>query len=563
MYWSYEYVSQKLFPKMKNLWTVKEIIEATAELGDQVYLIDAPTGREYSYGETNRVANQIANSLLHLGLRKGDRVGILMTNIPEFVLSLFAVGKTGLVEVPININLREREILHMIDQAELSTIIVEAKSEFLQMLANVSKRTTVLQTLIVQGEMADIPDMPAKIVSFRELVENADDTNPTIVVQPADTYGLFFTSGTTGLPKGAPIKQKTFVLASQSVCAIPYITSQVRNYTCLPLFHANAQLYSMTAMRCLGASLVLSNRFSPRTFWQEMNRYQVTYFNSIGGMMQILDSAFAPEDVPEHAVKFVFVGGTPNALWERFEQKFNLEIFEGYSMSEAPVLLGNFHPEKAMRKVGSFGKPIFPDLGRQVRIVDEENTDLPFGTGELVQKGDYFVIEQYWNAPEATSEAIDSEGWFHSGDIIAKDQAGLFSYVDRKKFMIRVAGENVSAFEIEDVVNSHPLVEQSAAIPVPDAIRDEEIKIFIKPKAGEVDYFNIIKHCAERLAYFKVPRYVEIIEEFPKTATERVQKAELKNREKEKECHGWDRNKNIPDWRQRFYRDGFTEKSPF
>lgn len=556
MYWSYEFISQKLPSEIRSEWTIKKVVEKTAALlGEQVYLIDPITGNQFSYKKSNELSNKIAHSLMSLGLAKGDRLGVYMNNRPDYVFTLFATGKGGFIEVPINPNLREPEIRYMVDAAEISTVIVEANKEFLETLASVSAQTRVLKNVIVRGERTDLPDFQARVSYLNDLTPSADDSNPRVAVEPADNYCIFFTSGTTGLPKGAPISHKTFVLAAKSVSATP-VTRESRNYTCLPLFHANAQLYSVMGMRCLGASLVLSDRFSPKKFWKEINDYQATYFNSIGGMMQILDAAFKPEEVPPHTAKFVFVGGTPVALWERFERKFRVEVFEGYSMSEAPVLFGNFHPDKAKRKIGAFGKPIFPDLGRRMRIVDDKNEEIKVGIGELVQQGEDFITKAYWNAPEANKEAFDDQGWFHSGDLVRIDEDGYCYYVDRKKFMIRVAGENVSAFEVEDVVNSYPAVAQSAAIPVPDPLRDEEIKVLVKLKDGvkTLDMEDLIRYCSTKLGSFKVPRYVEIIEEFPKTATERIQKVQLKELEKKRQDHGWDRNKEIPDWRTKFYR---------
>jgi len=554
MYWSYEYVGKKFLPEIKDVWTIKGVVEQTAVLGDELYLIDAVTGKDYTYKQSNILSNRIANSIIDLGLRKGDRVGLYMTNKPEFIFTLFATGKAGLTEVPINHSLREPEITHMVNNAEISTIVVESNEKFLEILSKVSERTSVLKNVIVQGSMVDIPNMQARVISLDEMVEHSDDSNPQVQVDESDDYCIFFTSGTTGLPKGAPISNKTFLLGAQSVCACPGITKESRNYTCLPLYHANAQLYSMAAMRCLGALLILSDRFSPKKFWKEMIDYKATYFNSIGGMMQILDAAFKPEDVPDHPAKFVMVGGTPAELWNRFEKKFKVDIFEGYSMSEVPVLFANIHPDKNMRKIGSFGKPVFTDLGREAKVVDDDNNEIKVGTGESIQLGKDFVTKGYWNAPEANEEAFDSNEWFHSGDLVRKDEDGYYYFVDRKKFMIRVAGENVSGFEVEDVVNSYPSVAESAVIPVPDPLREEEIKAFIKLNEGvdEIEYGDLIKFCTERLAYFKVPRYVEIVEEFPKTATERIKKIEIKNMEKEREDHGWDRNKEIPDWKKRY-----------
>ena len=555
MYWNYEYVGKKFLPQIKDVWTVKGIVEETSSLGDEIYLIDAVSGKSYTYEETNILANKIANALINLGLQKGDRVGLYMSNKPEYIFALFGIGKAGLIEVPINANLRAQEITHIVNAAGISTIMVDSNESFLSALASVSKESPILKNVIIHGDTLESLHMSAEIYSFNEIVGHARNDNPDINVSESDDYCIFFTSGTTGLPKGAPISNKTFTLAAQSVCAIPSITRNSRNYTCLPLFHANAQLYSMLAMRCLGASLVLSDRFSPRRFWNEITKFEADYFNSIGGMLQILDVAFTPENVPNHSAKFVMVGGTPEALWERFEKKFKVDIFEGYSLSEAPVLFGNIHPEKRKRKIGSFGKPVFPDIGRQNIIVDDDNKEIKLGTGENVLKGTDFVTKGYWNSPDANKEAFDNQGWFHTGDLVRVDEDGYHYYVDRKKFMIRIAGENVSAFEVEDVINGYPQIVQSAAVPVPDKMRGEEIKVFVKLREGvaKLSEEDLIRYASEKLAYFKVPRYIEIVNDFPKTATERIQKVQMKNQEREKEDHGWDRNTEIPNWKEKFF----------
>jgi len=555
MYWSYEFAKKKFTAEINNAWTVKEIIENTSSMGKKNFLYYAPTGAAYTYEETNLIANSIANSFISLGLKKGDRVGIYMTNIPEYIFVLFAIAKTGLIEVPINPSFRETEILHMVKSAQISTIVTEAKSKYLDILQNVSRQTEVMEKVIAAHADNELNNKSSsyEIYSLKEMIESSNQSNPGIEVDKEDDYAIFFTSGTTGMPKGAVISNKTFVLAAKSTAAFP-VDSNSRNYTCLPLFHANAQLYSTAAMRALGASLVLSDRFSPKQLMADLAKYEVTHFNSIGGMMQMLDNAIKPHEVPEHKVNFVLVGGTPVELWERFEKKFNLEVYEGYSLSEIPVLFGNVHPDKEKRKIGSFGKPIFHDLGREVIVIDDNHQEVRVGTGELLQKGTDFITKGYWNATEATKETFEEGGWFKTGDVVQVDEEGYFFFVDRKKFMIRVAGENVSAFEVEAVVNSHPEVAQSVAIPVPDPIKEEEIKILIKlsDESKDADFQDIIKYCAEKLAYFKVPRYIEIVDDFPKTPTERIKKVELKEKEKNKSDHGWDRNKEIPDWKKRF-----------
>jgi crotonobetaine/carnitine-CoA ligase len=457
-----------------------------------------------------------------------------------------------MIAVPINYSFREKEISHLVNTAGISTIVVDPNQEYLQILENVSSESDLLRNILIYGA-GEVEIRPmAKVSQMEDLIGEAADVNPDVVINGDDPCVIFFTSGTTGMPKGAPITNKIFLLAAQSVLTIPWTDNSTRNYTALPLFHANAQLYSMMAMRCMGASLVLTDRFSPKKFFVEIKQYRADYFNSIGGMMQILDAAFENTPVPEHTAKYVFVGGTPLELWQRFEEKFNVTIFEGYSQSESPVLFLNANPDKGKRKIGSFGVPVFPDLGRKTKVVMEDGQDALDGkdvTGELLQTG--FNMKGYWGEEKKTKEVF-TDHWLHSGDVVRLDEGGFHYFVDRLKFMIRKGGENISAFEIEDVVNSYPGISESSVVPVPDPLREEEIKAFILPVEGEkIDLSGLIRHCASKLSYFKVPRYLEIVDSFPKTATERIQKMKLKEMEKNRSDHGWDRDKEMPDWKKR------------
>jgi len=551
MRYEYKEVKQRLPVETREAWTIKEVVENTAKFGDEIYLIDAVTGKHYSYEESNTEANKIANSLMSLGLSKGDRVALYMRNKPEYVFSIFACCKAGFIEVPINTNFREPEITHMIKTAEISTVIVDSDKGFLGELAKVSERAPVLKNVLVLGDTSHAPAMLAKVISLDELVAKADASNPKVEVEYSDTCCIFFTSGTTGLPKGAPVSNKHFLLAAKSALAAP-ITRDDRNYNCLPLFHANNQVYSTMGTRCLGSSYVISDRFSPKKFWREIKENKVTFFNYIGGMLTILDAAFKPEDVPDHGAKLAVGGPNPREGWE---EKFKVELFQWYALSEALVVFGDFDPDRSKRRWGSFGVPIFPDLGRVIELVDDEGREVKAGEiGELIEKGEEFTIKGYWGAPEATKEAIDEDGWFHTGDLVRKDEDGYYYYIDRRKFMIRRAGENIATAEVEAAINSHPAVEVSAVFPAPDPFREEEVKAqIILKKGAKVEMEDLIRHCASRLAYHKVPRYIEIVKEFPKTPTERIQKVKLKERERQRKDHGWDRDKEIPNWRERFY----------
>jgi crotonobetaine/carnitine-CoA ligase len=550
-YLSYEYIRKRFPFAIRDSWNIKEVIEQTASLGERVYLIDAPSGKSYSYKTSNQIANQVANSLTKIGLKKGDRIGIYMTNKPMYIFTLFAAAKLGLIEVPINTNFRATEITYMVDKAEISTIVTDEDPEFLANLSQVADNTTLLKNIVIDG-VIDEEDERFQVYSLEQMMTTAAKTDPAVEIKESDHFSILFTSGTTGLPKGAITTHKTAVLAAKSLASLP-LDHESRNYNCLPLFHTNAQIYSALGVRCLSGSLVISDRFSPKKFWKEIIEYDCTYFNALGSILQILESATEP--VPNHPAKMVMVGGTPKDLWKRFEQKFGVDVYEGFAMTEAPVLFQNCHPDKSQRIIGSCGKPVFFDLGRKVKVVNDQNEEVRIGTGEMLQKGDGFITKGYWNAPEAEKEAFDEEGWFRTGDLVKVDEEGNFYFVDRNKFMIRVAGENVSAFEVEEVIHKHPSVAQCAVVPVPDQIKGEEIKAFIKltDRASLFSFNEIVQLCADQLAHFKVPRYYELVEEFPRTPTERIQKIALKEEEKNKQDHGWDRNIEMPDWRKIYY----------
>lgn len=336
-YLSYEYIRKRFSSVIRDAWNVKEGVEQTASLGEKVYLIDAPSGKSYSYNTSNRIANQVANSLTEIGLKKDDRIGIYMTNKPMYIFILFAAAKLGLIEVPINPNFRAPEIMYMVDKAQISTVVTDENPEFYATLSQVADNTDLLKNIVVDGFIEE-KNGQLEFYSLKKMMSTAADANPITEIQDSDEFSILFTSGTTGMPKGAITTHKTAVLAAKSLASLP-LDSESRNYNCLPLFHTNAQIYSALGVRCLGGSLVISDRFSPKNFWKEIIAYDCTYFNALGSILQILESA--TEHVPNHPAKMVMVGGTPKDLWKRFEQKFGVDVYEGFAMTEAPVLFQN------------------------------------------------------------------------------------------------------------------------------------------------------------------------------------------------------------------------------
>ncbi|MDY6852507.1 MAG: AMP-binding protein, partial [Thermodesulfobacteriota bacterium] len=254
MWYDYEEVKKKSYPGMDKVETVKEAFELTSALGDKVYLIDAVTGDEYGYDGSNKMINRVSNALTGLGLNKGDRVGFFMGNSPRCIFTIVGIMKAGMVVVPINSNFQEKEIEHLINTAEISTIVVDPNQKFLDILANVSSGNETLKKILIYGAGEAGIESKAQTLRLDDLLKDASDANPEADVHGEDPCVIFFTSGTTGMPKGAPVSNKMFMVAAQSVLTIPWTNGKTRNYTALPLFHANAQLYSMTGMRCMGTS---------------------------------------------------------------------------------------------------------------------------------------------------------------------------------------------------------------------------------------------------------------------------------------------------------------------
>ena len=270
MWCDYEEVRKKLYPGIDKVESIKAAFELTSVLGDKIYMIDAVTGDEYSYEGSNRQINRVANALIGMGLKKGDRVGFFMGNSPRCAFTILGIFKAGMIVVPINSNFREKEVEHLVDTAEISTIVVDPNQGYLDILANVSSANKALENIVIYGPGDVEVKSKARVLQMEEMLAKGSDANPDITVDGDDPCVIFFTSGTTGMPKGAPMTNKMFLLAAQSVLTIPWTDSNTRNYTALPLFHANAQLYSMMAMRCMGTSWIVTDRFSPKRFFVEI-----------------------------------------------------------------------------------------------------------------------------------------------------------------------------------------------------------------------------------------------------------------------------------------------------
>ncbi|MBW1787155.1 MAG: ATP-dependent acyl-CoA ligase [Deltaproteobacteria bacterium] len=500
----------------------KELLETRAgEIGESPFLYFRD--QTVTFGELDRRTNRAANLLRELGIQKGDHVCLFLPNCPEFLYLWFGLAKIGGVMVPLNVSLRGDGLTYIINHCDAKWIVVDER--LYDPYAFVEKDLVGIEKRVWHSDGGPAPD---GFDDLDALMATADDNPPpTTPLMDGDPLGIIYTSGTTGPPKGAMISHFNY-LNTGEVWAEDYVRYRDNDifFTTLPLFHANAQMFTTMGSLYSGRPFVLRERFSASRFFDEIRQYGATIFNYIGGMLTMLMKQPEREDDSDNPARATFGGAAPKEIWEDLEKRFNVTIIEGYGLTESGGVCLCNPPDNI--KVGSIGKPVrFCD----VAIWDENNQEAPKGeSAEIVVKEEtpYSMFLGYYKQQDKTDEAWDG-GWFHTGDRGYEDEDGYFYFLDRVKDCIRRRGENISSFDIEKIVNSHPGVLESAAVAVPSELGEDEVKIYVILQPDEkLEPEELLVFCEERMAYFMVPRYVEFIKAFPKTATERTQKFELR-----------------------------------
>jgi carnitine-CoA ligase len=496
--------------------------EKAAKLASQPFLFFGD--RVISYRDMDLNANRVANYLRGRGGKPGRGLAIIMKNSPRWLDVFFGQQKLGMYAVPVNVALRGDQLAHVIDNSDASLVVID--HDLLPYYQAAAERLKKIETVIVNSEGAPADfELPEGMQELGEAYgQGSDASAPTERYDPDDLCVLMYTSGTTGLPKGV-----VYRYSNTNVKAISIVGRLLTNrsdvaYTCYPLFHANALFLTVTpAMHCEG-SVALGERFSASRFWEEVRRFGATTFNGLGAVMPILMKQPEKPDDADNKVRFILSAGCPVDMWEDFERRFGVKIYEGYgAVDGGGVLIVNFETAP----VGSMGKP----LGAKIRIIDSEGGDVPpHIPGELIcyvgeRKGS---VEYYKNA-EATSDKMRG-GWLYTGDLVYKDEKGYIYFVGRNTESMRVKGENVSAYEVEQAVLKHPDVLECAVYAVPSELAEDEIMVTLVAVEGRsIDPASLPDFLAGELAKFAVPRYYRVIDMLPKTETHRVIKKELED----------------------------------
>jgi carnitine-CoA ligase len=490
-------------------------------------------------GELNDQINRAANGLLALGVKPGDKVAIMLPNCPEFLYAWFGANKIGAVEVPINAALKGAGLSYQIVQSD--SVVLIADTEYLDRLGDVADDLKSVRHVVLldrQGSAKSLPGLGRlKTLGFRELMDRPS-SSPAIKVNYRDLATILYTSGTTGVSKGVEMSHHYWYdIWSESVKYARYTEDDVL-YTGLPFFHGNAQGITIGPAILADARAVIVERFSASQLWDDCRRWECTEANYIGGVIPILLKQAERADDADNPVRLMVGAAAPVDEWQSFQSRFNTKLLEVYGMTECYCCLASPYDTP---RAGSCGQAI---TGWDVRIVDDDDNDCPPDiTGEFIARSNKMFVGTtgYYKKPEATLELFRN-GWIHTGDMGRRDADGYFYFADRKKQAIRRRGENISSFEVEAVIGSHPAVLESGVVGVPSEVGEEEVKAVVVLKAGQkVTAEELIRWCEPRMAYFAIPRYIAFRESLPKTPSERVEKFKLKDEGITADC--WDREK--------------------
>ena len=499
------------------------------------------SGQKFTYRQVHQAALQTAAMFQSMGVSHGDRVCLFMPNCPEYLFCWFGLSILGAIGVPINTAYKRDEMAFILNDAEAKALVAH------QSLVTVAQEGAALapsiehKLLVADREgSGEGGQSPSGWTPFTEALDQATALASRPAVAPHDISMLVYTSGTTGNPKGVMVTHQMYVAAGQGFAHWTKAKPEDRFFTCLPYYHANIQYYSTMGAMAAGATLVIVDRFSASRFWDQVREARATVVNFIGMMMPVLAKNDESPSDSQNTVRLFY--GSPSFSPEflaSFQVRFGTDVIVGFGMTE--TCYGTIESIGQERRSGSSGlarQHPDPRFINQIRISHQE-TGEPVGAGavgEITIKNPA-VMPGYWRNEEQTQVSL-RDGWLYTGDLGRMDEDGYLYFVDRKKDIIRRRGENISSQEVENVIKRHPDVLDCAVVAVPSELGEDEVKAYVLPRQGvALSPEEVVYWCADNLAYFKVPRYLEMREDLPRTPSLRVRK-DLLRQEREDPTQG-------------------------
>lgn len=500
----------------------------------------------YTYAQFDEDVNRIANVFLSLDIKKGDHVALQLHSSPEFLMCLFGLAKIGAVVVPVNEQYLADEAAYILEDSDAVCAVIEP-IYFETYHQLVERGMRFPKGLLVARAGSDSPKSD---IDFSRFYCKPGEVEPgkqgiydfwsmrcaelpvlkeCCELSSDDPCQIMYTSGTTSRPKGVIITHANMVFSGLYGDWEVAMRGSDKVLSCMPACHSNFQLAALMPVITAGAQLIIVEKYSARRFWDRVRHYKATVFQCVAMMLRTL--MLQPVDPRErdHCVREVlyFISVTDEEKQE-FEERYSVKIMNTYGSTES-ICWVLTDPPVGMRKWPSIGRA---GLGYEVRIADGDDCELPHGEpGEIQVKGvrGRTLMLGYYNKEQATEEAFTADGWLRTGDQGYQDDNGWFYFVDRKSNMVKRAGENISTAELESIIEEHPDVAEAAVIGVPDPIRDQAIKAFVRPVSGvDMTEDDVRVWCEGHMASFKVPSFYEIVEDFPRTCSMKIEKKLLR-----------------------------------
>ncbi len=541
-------------PELLSL-TVGKLLEEKAKLHpDHEAVVYADRGLRMTYKQLKEYCKCAAKGLMKLGLEKGEHIAAWSTNTPEWLITQFATGQMGAVLVTVNTNYRTAELEYLLKQSDATTIILMEKyrdASYIEMLYEIapelktskpgnlrSSRLPFLKNVIVLGEKK----FPGTF-SWGDLLALGETVPDNLLderlnsLDPDDVINMQYTSGTTGFPKGVMLTHNNVVNNALNIAHCMRLTKNDRLCIPVPFFHCFGCVIGTLACVSVGATMVPVQEFNPKEVLQTVQDEKCTALHGVPTMFiaELNVSDFKQYDLSSLRTGVMAGSNCPIEVMKAVIEKMGVrEITIAYGQTESsPVITQTRTDDPIELRVESVGKAL-PNV--RVKIVEPgTNDEVPFGVqGELCTKG-YQVMKGYYKNPEATKEAIDEDGWLHTGDLAVMDENGYCKITGRLKDMIIRGGENIYPREIEEFLYSHPSILDVQVVGVPDAIFGEEVVAWIILKEGvEVTDEDIREFCKGKISRHKIPRYFEFTNAYPMTASGKIQKYRLREQAKEK-----------------------------
>ncbi|MFI6277016.1 AMP-binding protein [Streptomyces sp. NPDC050988] len=490
------------------------LASAAEEFGDRVFLRVGDVTR--TYRQSLGAAAETAGALVARGCRPGDRVAVMAGNRIEFVDLILGCAWLGAVLIPLNTGLRGQGLRHVLREAEPSFLLAEAGPADRAVEAGFRGTLWVLgeEAVPVPGEAPAVLPTPAR---------------------PDDTAFVLFTSGTTGTPRGVRCPHAQTVWWGRNVADSLRLTADDVLHTCLPLFHTNA-LNTLAHAMTVGATCVIGERFSATRYWDQVTEAGATAVYLLGAMAPMLLAQPPGRHDRGHRAWRGLSPATPVSAWQPFRERFGVTLVDGFGSTETNLVIGSTPEAQRPGRMGTLRD------GFSARVVDEHLAPVPDGTaGEL-------VVRSHRRFAFSTGYLGDRDrhpdSWRRTGDRVIREPDGSYRFVDRVKDVIRRRGENISSYEVESAVRSHPAVADVAAFPVASELAEDEVMVAVLPRPGSVlDPHDLVRHCRRELPTFAVPRFIETVPELPLTETGKVRKTVL--RERGVTAATWDRTAGV------------------